>query len=62
MPTSDHVEYMAYPRALALAELAWSPREARDWTSFRTRLGPALARLDQLGVRYRPPGEVRRAR
>ena len=62
MPTSDHVEYMAYPRTLALAELAWSPREARDWTSFRTRLGPALARLDQLGVRYRPPGEDRRAR
>lgn len=62
MPTSDHVEYMTYPRALALAELAWSPREARDPDSFRARLGPALARLDRLGVRYRPPGEARRAR
>src|SRR5205814_10281584 len=38
MPTSEQVEYMAYPRALALAEIAWSPREARDLASFKTRL------------------------
>lgn len=56
MPTSDHVEYMAYPRAIALAELAWSPRTARDPASFRTRLPAALALLDRLGVRYRRPG------
>jgi len=55
MPTPGHVEYMAYPRALALAELAWSPREARDLDSFRTRLRPALALLDQLAVGYRKP-------
>ncbi len=55
MPTSERVEYMAYPRALALAEIAWSAREARDWKSFRSRLGPALALLDRLGVRYRRP-------
>ena len=57
MPTFDHVQYMAYPRALALAELAWSPREARDWTSFRARLEPALASLERLGVRYRRPDQ-----
>ncbi len=55
MPTSRQVEYMAYPRALALAELAWSPREARDWDSFRARLGPSLALLDRLHVGYRRP-------
>ncbi|MGH2800624.1 MAG: beta-N-acetylhexosaminidase, partial [Thermoleophilaceae bacterium] len=55
MPTPEHVEYMAYPRALALAEIAWSPRSARDWDGFRARLGPALALLDRLGVRYRAP-------
>ena len=52
--TSD-VEYMAYPRALALAEVAWSPRSARDYESFRKRLLPRLLGLDRLGVNYRFP-------
>jgi hexosaminidase len=56
MPTGEHVEYMAYPRALALAEIAWSPREARDWESFQKRLPAGLRLLDRLGVHYRKPG------
>ena len=55
MPTTDQVEYMAYPRVLALSEIAWSPREARDWDSFRKRLPVALKFLDRLGVKYRKP-------
>jgi len=47
---------MAYPRVLALAEIAWSPREARDLGSFKARLPAALAFLDRLGVKYRRPG------
>ena len=53
MPTAEHVEYMAYPRVLALAEIAWSPRDARDWASFSERLPAALRFLDTLGVLYR---------
>ena len=53
MPTPAQVEYMAYPRALALAEIAWSPREARDLGSFRQRLPAALRLLNGLGVGYR---------
>jgi len=56
MPTTDDVEYMAYPRALALAEIGWAPREARDWDSFQKRLPAALRLLDRLGVKYRKPG------
>lgn len=55
MPTTDQVEYMAYPRVLALAEIGWSPREARDWDSFQKRLPAAQALLDRLGVKYRKP-------
>jgi hexosaminidase len=54
MKTTDHVEYMVFPRLLALAEVVWSPREARDWASFRARLPAELRRLDALGVNYRP--------
>ncbi len=55
MATPEQVEYMAYPRVLALAEIAWSPRDARDWTSFSERLPGALRFLDVLGVHYRKP-------
>jgi len=47
------VEYMAYPRACALSEAAWSPHEGKDWKSFTTRLAAHLKRLDALKVNYR---------
>ncbi|MFL5619507.1 MAG: beta-N-acetylhexosaminidase [Gemmatimonadaceae bacterium] len=55
MYNTGQVEYMAYPRALALAEVAWSPKNARDFESFRRRLLPRLLGLDRLGVNYRFP-------
>jgi hexosaminidase len=55
LPTAQTVEYMAFPRELAMAEVLWSPRDRRDWQNFESRLGPQLAELDRLGVRYRIP-------
>jgi hexosaminidase len=55
LPTSQTVEYMAFPRELAMAEVLWSPRERRDWPDFTSRLGAQLKQLDRLGVRYRIP-------
>jgi len=49
-----HVEYMAFPRMCALAEVAWSPRDSRHWDDFSRRLQTHLRRLDELGVNYRP--------
>ena len=54
MPTSSQVEYMAYPRACALAEVLWSPKRDRDFDEFRPRLKLHLERLGALGVNYRP--------
>ncbi|MEH6582073.1 MAG: beta-N-acetylhexosaminidase [Halioglobus sp.] len=56
MKTSDQVEYMAYPRAVALSEVVWSPRDQRDYKNFLERLSVHLARLDTLEVNYRPLG------
>ena len=55
LQTPADVEYMAYPRALALAEVVWSPREARSWSSFSARLPYALRSLDRMRVNYRLP-------
>jgi hexosaminidase len=52
MKTSDHVEYMVYPRASAMAEVVWSPKEARDYDDFLQRLKIHLKRLDEKGVNY----------
>jgi len=56
MRTPEHVEYMAYPRAAALAEVLWSAQQQRDYAGFQQRLPSHLRRLDHYGVNYRPPG------
>jgi hexosaminidase len=53
LPGPQAVEYMAFPRACALAEAAWSPQEAREWHNFTSRLTTHLQRLDMLKVNYR---------
>jgi hexosaminidase len=48
-------EYMAFPRLVAIAEVGWSA-PARDFESFRQRLGAQGPRLTALGVNfYRSP-------
>jgi hexosaminidase len=54
IPMPPNVEYMAYPRACALAEVAWSPVAGKDYSDFLVRLGQHLRRLDGLDVHYRP--------
>ena len=51
--TPRHLEYMAYPRAAALAEVGWSPKTARNYENFLARLGRHLNRFDVGGINYR---------
>ncbi len=53
MDTPEKVEYMALPRMCALAEVVWSPAEARSWEGFLQRLDRHGKRLDAMGVNYR---------
>jgi len=54
LPRPEDVEYMAFPRAAALAEVVWSG-PGGDLATFERNLAIHLARLDELGVNYRPP-------
>ncbi|WP_333777258.1 beta-N-acetylhexosaminidase [Streptomyces sp. IBSBF 3136] len=58
MEDAGRVDYQAFPRLAALAEVAWSrlpaPRE-RDFADFERRMAVHYGRLDALGVAYRPP-------
>ncbi len=55
MKTPEKVEYMAFPRALALAEIGWSPQENRTYEDFRSRVNINYERLDKQNVNYRIP-------
>ncbi|HMI49046.1 MAG TPA: beta-N-acetylhexosaminidase [Gemmatimonadaceae bacterium] len=46
------VEYLAMPRLVALAEVAWTPQPLREWQSFRSRLAAHAPRWNYLGVNY----------
>ncbi|WP_328976728.1 beta-N-acetylhexosaminidase [Streptomyces canus] len=56
----DHarVDYQAFPRLVAFAEVAWSALPApaeRDFADFERRTAAHYELLDALGVGYRPP-------
>jgi hexosaminidase len=54
MPTSQQVEYQAFPRLCAFAEVAWTDKKNKDLANFMERLPKHLTRLGALEVNYRP--------
>jgi hexosaminidase len=52
VPTAAKAEYMLFPRAIALAEVAWTDPNKKNYSDFRKRLIPYLRRLDAYGVNY----------
>ena len=55
MYTNDIREYRTYPRALALAEIAWTQLDKKDYKDFERRMNNAYVRLDGVGVKYHIP-------
>ena len=55
MKTPQYVEYMVFPRMLALSEVLWSPKDARDWDRFVSSLPAQYRLLDRQRVNYRVP-------
>ena len=53
IPNPKHLEYMAYPRACAHAEVAWTLPAVKDYADFQARLDAHLERLAILDVNYR---------
>jgi len=49
-----HAEYMTYPRALAIAESVWSPKEKKDWKHFFSKVEDHFKRLDEAEIKYAP--------
>jgi hexosaminidase len=49
-----NVEYMAFPRAAALAEALWTPQAEKNFADFTARLARQTSILQALDVNYRP--------
>lgn len=47
IPTLQYAFYMTYPRAMALSEVFWSPKQSKDWNSFLRRTENHFKRFDQ---------------
>ena len=47
-----HLQYMVWPRSLAIAECLWSPREKKDWNDFEQRVEAQFGRMDLEQVKY----------
>ena len=54
IPNYAHLQYMAYPRACALAEVTWTEQSLKNWPDFQRRLQTHAKRLEAQGVNYRP--------
>jgi hexosaminidase len=56
VPTTEHLEYMVFPRMLALSEVVWSDSSARYWPDFKGRLQDHYRLLQRRVVNYYRPG------
>ncbi len=52
IPTLSHLEYMAFPRAFAIAETGWTPALKKDFEEFLTRLEVQKERYDLMKINY----------
>jgi hexosaminidase len=50
--TDERLQWMALPRAAALAEVGWSEPSRRDWADFLERLVAMFARYRAFGLNY----------
>ncbi|MFB9186276.1 family 20 glycosylhydrolase [Dactylosporangium sucinum] len=50
--TTADIEYMAFPRLPAIAELGWSPWSTHNLTAFKQRLGAQGPRWRVMGINY----------
>lgn len=50
VPTAEHVEYMLYPRALAIAEIGWNGTKTKNYKEFRQRAMAQCEHLKKQGV------------
>ena len=52
IPNYRHLEYMTWPRAMAISEVLWSRKSSRNWKDFANRVEQHFSYLDADSVKY----------
>jgi len=52
VPTLRYAQYMIFPRAWALSEVYWSPKESKNWDNFIVRVEKQFERSDIAEINY----------
>ena len=52
LQTIRNVQYMNWPRGLAVAETSWSPNEKKDWNNFTKKVEKHFDYFDAANVKY----------
>ncbi|MBC7889806.1 MAG: family 20 glycosylhydrolase [Ferruginibacter sp.] len=52
IPNTRHLQYMTWPRAFAIAECVWSPKEKKNWDSFVRKVEQQFKRYDIREIKY----------
>ncbi|GDX52116.1 beta-N-acetylhexosaminidase [Bacteroidota bacterium] len=55
LSTPEQIEYMIFPRMIALSEVVWSAKTKKDWWDFVGRLQYHFTLLEFRGINYRVP-------
>ncbi len=52
IPTLRYAQYMVFPRAWALSEVYWSPKESKNWDNFIVRVEKQFDRSDVAEINF----------
>ena len=52
--TNRHLQYMVWPRAFAVSEVAWSPKTTRNWNDFIVRVEDHFDRFNFANRKFAP--------
>jgi hexosaminidase len=52
IPNVRHLQYMTWPRAFAIAESVWSPKEKKNWANFTAKVEEQFKRYDVRDLKY----------
>ena len=56
--SEQYIDYLTFPRLMAVAEVAWGKESKRDWEDFRERTSRQYAKLKEKGIGYRVPEPI----
>lgn len=50
--STDHMDYMTFPRLSALSEVMWTAKETKDWNYFKWKMETQYKRLEQREIKF----------